>query len=206
VLNTIRQISKRLAGRIFERYALSRIYTLDLSPHAPPLPHGIDCRRITRRDLEECPVPRIRDRAGYGGPNSHGFAVYENGSIACMCWFWEALRFQEAIWRLQEGEVVMVDLLTLESCRGRGFAPLLIRYAADELRSDGWRRLVTWVWHSNTPSIRSFDKAGWKYIAFVIELQFRGSRKLWRLSRRKEGDNRRQEAPQNISPIRCIPV
>jgi ribosomal protein S18 acetylase RimI-like enzyme len=68
----------------------------------------------------------------------------------------------------------MVDLVTLDSHKGRGLAPLVTRFAAAEFKRDGFRRLHTWVWHSNTPSIRSFQKARWSYTAFLVYLKIRG--------------------------------
>ena len=202
----MRRIFKYLSALVFRKYALSRIYVLDLAHYKPrPTPAGLDCRRISREDVETCAVARIRDRAGYGGENSDGFAVYDNGSIVCMCWFWNEHRFQEPLWSLRHGEVIMVDLLTLDSHRGQGLAPALTNYAANEFKKDGKRRLVTWVWHSNDPSIRSFAKAGWSFIAFVIEIQFRGTHRVSRFCRYFAG-RRSDEDPSNTAWLQTFSV
>jgi RimJ/RimL family protein N-acetyltransferase len=49
----------------------------------------------------------------------------------------------------------------------------------------GYRRLYARIWHSNHPSIATFEKAGWAYIALVIEVFPLGLKSPWRLVRRR---------------------
>jgi len=180
-MNTIKKFLKAIALRVFERYELQRIYRLDLGGlgAAPPAEEYV-LSRITQSDVEQCPVPGMRDRAWYGGDNSYGFAAFDGGTIVCMCWFWDDKRFQlNHLCRPAEREAVMVDLVTLDSHRGRGLASLVTKFAATELKRDGFETLHTWVWHSNTPSIRSFEKAGWVCTAFVLYFKPRGLRPFY---------------------------
>ena len=70
----------------------------------------------------------------------------------------------------------MVDLLTTSACRGLGYAGAVTSYAAHDLKNKGYVKLWTWVWHNNFPSIKTFTKAGWNYVYFLMEFKFRGMR------------------------------
>ena len=175
-MTRLRDFLKAIASKLFERYELQRIYRLDLSGVDEAIPETeYVLRRITQSDVERCPVARIRERAGYGGEHAHGFAVFEGESIVCMSWFWDGERFRDHyLCRPAEREAVMVDLVTVDSHKGRGLAPLLTRFAAAEFKRAGFRTLHTWVWHSNSASIRSFEKAQWTCTAYLVYLKLRG--------------------------------
>ncbi len=74
----------------------------------------------------------------------------------------------------------MVDLLTTEKCRGRGYAVLISQFAEKQLATSGIKRLWTWVWHSNTPSIRVFEKLGWLDRGILIEIKSSGMKDFLR--------------------------
>ena len=76
----------------------------------------------------------------------------------------------------------MVDLMVARQYRGQGLAPVLIRYASVEMRRSGIGNLYTWVWHSHRASYRTFEKAGWRQIAWVLELRCAGGRLPLRVS------------------------
>jgi RimJ/RimL family protein N-acetyltransferase len=48
----------------------------------------------------------------------------------------------------------------------------LIRAATRRYLTEGRRRMIAFIWWSNTPSLRAFKKAGWKRIGFSMELRF----------------------------------
>lgn len=205
-MNRIKKLLKALAAWVFTRYELQRVYRIDLReintvPTPAPSPYVL--RRITQSDVQHCPVPRIRDRAGYGGDNSYGFAVLDANVIVCMTWVWDNKRFRpDHLCQPADREAVLVDLVTLDSHRGRGLAPLLTRFAVSQLKSDGFETVYAWVWHSNTPSIRSFEKAGWDYIAFVVYFELRGLRPIsFRYRRSKPGSGPSHVTAENRSGI-----
>jgi GNAT superfamily N-acetyltransferase len=172
----MKTIAKWFARLIVGEYRFNRIYRFDPLKSAP-LPAAILAKNAWRfgslvpNDLEKATDTRIRAHAWYGGENSYGFGVWEQDELVSATWFWNNQRFKDrGIWELGTDEAIMVDLLTAERHRGKGLAPLLTQFAVHELRKQNFRMLYTWVWHSNHPSIRSFEKAGWTRIAYVVEL------------------------------------
>jgi GNAT superfamily N-acetyltransferase len=115
----------------------------------------------------------LKTHAWYARPGALGYGVMRDRQIVCMCWYWmkdDPRTPRQLFPRLKDGEPVMVDLITAGAYRGRSYASSLIRYSEQKLHEAGYRRLWTWVWHSNHPSIRTFEKSGWKYAEFLIEV------------------------------------
>jgi GNAT superfamily N-acetyltransferase len=113
----------------------------------------------------------FQPRSSYAGFDSSGFALFKNGELACLCWFWGSRRFHDPLlWKLHDGEAILVDLLTAPEFRGQGLAPLLINYASIQMIQRGYSPLYTWMWLTHRASSRSFEKAGWKQVATVAEL------------------------------------
>lgn len=163
-------------------YRFNRIYRLDAGITDLSFPPD-----ITGSVLGAAPPAaaddRLLERFSYGGENAYGFGLFLEGQLAAICWFWGHLRFQDPLlWHLSSGEAIMVDLVTAPKYRGRGLAPLLIRYAGNEMRRAGMRDLYTWVWHSHHASRRAFEKAGWRQIAWVLETYPFGARRPLRLA------------------------
>ena len=178
---------KRAARFLFGNYRLNRIYTISLTDlPSNDLSSALnENQRLTpleQRDVDRAAEEPMRERQWYGGMNAHGFGLWEDEVLISMCWCWDHRRPPGTIWTLQEGEVALVDIITAQSRRGKGLAPILTRYAARELRKHGYRRMYAWIWHNHKASIRSFEKSGWLYTAFVVELELLG-RKQVRLAR-----------------------
>lgn len=179
---------QRVANLLFKEYQLNRIYCLDLAAHPPStpeaLPDGAEIRVIdSPAQIAASPDQRIRDHAWYAGERAVGYGIWEDGRLICMCWFWLVghASMPGRFAALGETEAVMVDLLTTPPCRGKGYALAIARFAAHDLHARGFSKLWTWVWHSNTPSIRVFTKAGWTYSHFLAEIQPHGRRAPLRL-------------------------
>ena len=184
ILCHMRSLVKRIAGLVFAEYRLNRIYRLDLQSYQCCLPNA-ECilRRITQNEVQKCPDEKLRGRSSYGGENAYGFGAWVSGNLASMCWFWNNQRFNDAeLWSIGPRDAFMVDLITSDSHRGRGLAAIVTQFAASELKRDSFETAITCVWHSNYPSIRTFEKAGWRYVAFVLNLQPRGCGKPIRLT------------------------
>jgi len=169
----IGQLFKKMGRSLIGDYRLNRIYKLELeSFEPPPLTASFQLRRITGDDIERSPMAALRARSSYDGENAMGFGVFDDGALVGTCWFWNHRRFKdESLWPLRDREAVLVDLLTCESHRGRGMAPAVTAFAAGALKKAGYETLYASVWHSNRPSIRSFEKAGWSYAAFVVNVE-----------------------------------
>lgn len=183
----MKELLKRLAHALFGDYQLNRIYCLDLADQPPLsselLRDGVVIQAIdSPQQIAASPDKRIRDHAWYAGEHAQGYGIWEDGQLICMCWFWTPTRpgMPARFSRLSEKEAVMVDLITTPPCRGKGYAVAITKFAANDLYNKGYSRLWTWVWHSNSPSIRVFAKAGWTYSHFLAEFQLPGMRTVLR--------------------------
>ncbi len=172
----MRDLAKRAARLLLGDYRLNRIYTISLTdlPSKDVRSDLKENQRLTaleQTDFDLAPDEQMRDRRWYGGANAYGFGIWEHDALVCMCWCWDHRRPPGNIWTIQEGEVALVDIITAQSHRGRGLAPTVTHFAAEQLRKQGYRRMYAWIWHNHRSSIRSFEKSGWRYIAFVVELE-----------------------------------
>jgi len=181
----LKDLAKSLAGYAFGKYQLIRLYCKTLDGDAADASGTLECREIKDLNvIHELGTEEIKNHAWYGaqGQGAFGYGIIQDQKLVCTCWYWtkEDRRLPARFFsNLQDSDAVMVDLLTSESARGRGYASALIRYSEQKLKEAGFRRLLTWVWHSNNPSIRTFEKSGWKYTGFLIEVQpFRTSRRI----------------------------
>jgi len=153
-------------------YRFNRIYRLTSTSVKPAMPPGVSCRSLDGAAPIANVDPKLRERFWYGGDDAYGYGLFLEDNLGAVCWFWGPRRFNDPLlWTLQEGEAIMVDLMTASSYRGQGLAPLLIRYASAEMRRTGWNRLYTWMWHTHYASYHAFEKAGWRQIAWVLEIR-----------------------------------
>jgi len=187
-VSVLRELLKAVARGLLGRYEINRIYGCDLAkpPGVPSSDYPM--RRVVVDEVGGAEHGAIRNRASYGGPGAVGFGLWEHGKLTCLCWFWDSTRYRDwKTWRIGEREAIMVDLLTVDGDRRRGLASALIAYAAAEMKRAGYERLYAWVWHSNLPSIRTFERAGWRWLALVIEVRPLGVGPLIRVARRRRG-------------------
>jgi RimJ/RimL family protein N-acetyltransferase len=66
--------------------------------------------------------------------------------------------------------------------RGKRIAPALIEASLHDVRRHGFERAYARVWHSNHPSLRAFQSAGWQRVATVVELHPFGRKKPLRIT------------------------
>jgi ribosomal protein S18 acetylase RimI-like enzyme len=170
----LKAIGKKLARAVCGKYQLVRIYRKDITNAPADIPAALKMVTIDGPEaVSKSAAEEIKNHAWYGGRNAFGYGVVEDEKVVCACWYWgkehKSLPLQ-FFPHLKDDEVVMVDLITAEGMRGRGYASALISYSEKKLREAGFSGLWTWVWHSNTPSIRTFERSGWKYTGFLIEV------------------------------------
>jgi len=167
----LKRVAKVVAERLFGPYQLNRIYMRELEQVAAAPPARYDIRPISSAEQFAAAIDqRMREHAWYAGENAPGFGLWENERLVCTCMFWNHKRFSDSSpIRVGEREAVLVDVITAQESRGKGYAPALIGFAEAALKRAGFVRLYAWVWHSNHPSRRAFEKAGWKYVAFVVQ-------------------------------------
>ena len=164
---------RRFAKVVLGNYSAYFIYR---SPPADSISEQIvsqngKVRRVSLDELANCEHANIRDEVHYAGSQSDAFAFIENGSILGLCFYWHGDRYkQRNFWPLQDNEAKLVQLMTLPAARGRGVATELIRQSLPEMAAQGIVHAFARIWHSNAPSYRAFERAGWTRIAFVAEI------------------------------------
>lgn len=173
---------RTLLRRLLGNYELYRIFGIDLTRLDKEPQPQVRVHRVPSADTLRYTGSIPWDHmAQYAGDGSYGFLLLEEKSIAAVCFVWHGDRYRTRnFWPLQAGEGKLVQIVTLESFRGRGIATSLLEGVAWEMRQLGFRTLYARIWHNNTPSIRTFQKAGWREIAFVIRLFPLGLGKPWR--------------------------
>lgn len=184
----MKQLLKRGLRMIFDDYELNRIYYVDLDTTSAgkggATSDGTVIRRLeSPREYASSPDGRIRDHAWYYHQYAQAYGLFEGDALMCVCCFWTKGHPQmpQRFSSLEHSEAVMVDLLTAPQSRSKGYALAVTRFAERDLRSRGYTKLWTWVWHSNAASIRVFTKAGWSYSHFLAEFRVRGRANHWRL-------------------------
>ncbi|MBT9566867.1 MAG: GNAT family N-acetyltransferase [Thiobacillus sp.] len=164
---------KKLARWLLGDYSPYFIYTCALSPDAPvdhDAASDIDIRPVDASLLGASADALIRAQAGYAGEGSHAYAAFDGERIVGVCFYWFGERYRTRnFWPLIDGEAKLVQIVVLPDVRGRGIAPRLIQTASRELAQKAFCRAYARIWHSNTPSLRAFERAGWARIAFVFE-------------------------------------
>jgi RimJ/RimL family protein N-acetyltransferase len=169
-------------------YACYKMFRTELASYEMPpheLPHGYSVSRVTRADVEQATHPAIADLAGFGGPDSLGFAVLRDGEIVSVSWAWHGARYRDErnFWPLGPRDAKMMQTFTIPEERGRGFTLLLMHRFAHELKLLGFERVFTRIWWNHSASIRVAQKMGRRHIATVVELRAAG-RRLLRFVRR----------------------
>jgi GNAT superfamily N-acetyltransferase len=189
-ISTVRRPLKVIAALLLGPYRFNRIYRLGVTDIEPEIPQGITVGRLGELPSAAVRSVELRDRFCYSGDDAYGYGLFLDGCLAAICWFWGPQRFEDPLlWRLAGDEAILVDLVTASNHRGRGLAPLLIRYASADMRRTGWNSLYTWMWHSHHASYHAFERAGWEQIAWVLEIRPLGVpwplRVCWRPLRRR---------------------
>lgn len=172
-----------IARRLLGEYELYRIYELPL-----PAPEGAPGDAFGIRPLqggEEASAsadPDLRSLAAYAGADAVGYGAFVGNELAAGCWLWYGERYRRRnFWPLKEQQGKLVQVTTGERHRGKGLGLRLLNHAAWDMSHRGFRTLYARIWHSNVASIKLFEKAGWREIAFVAEIYPFGLRRRVRL-------------------------
>ena len=170
----LRGTVKTLAPAILGDYSAYRIYARASDDPAPPEPRTATTFRVDRVDeaaIQSSPEPLIREQTGYAGAGSCAYACFDGERIVGVCFYWFGDRYlKRNFWPLSAGEAKLVQIITLPDVRGRGAATALIASSCRDMMLQGFRRTYARIWHSNTPSLRAFERAAWSRIALVIEI------------------------------------
>ena len=181
---------KRLAHFFAGNYEIYRIYQSPERSDKPALPDATRIEQVDGERLDKETSPDLRDQAGYAGDGATVYAYIEQEKILGICCYWEGERYRTRnFWPLQEDEAKLVQIIVTPEARGKGVAPALITHSCADLQENGKNRCYARIWHSNKPSIRAFEKAGWKHIATVIHIypfgRDKGIRLIHKVKRRR---------------------
>ncbi len=168
-------LGKAIARALGIEYSCFRVFSLELNslPEPNPLPPGYRCTEVTSDDVREARELTIQREAWYCGEDSMCFGVYFGSELVALQWVWfgDGYRCRRNFWPLERNEAKSVELVTAPAHRGLGLATCLKQFSARQLAAVGFVRVYSRIWWTNWPSIRVSEKAGWKAVAFVVELK-----------------------------------
>lgn len=165
------RVLARFARLLFGEYSLYFIYRFRQSDPVESAP-SVELLRLTQHDLKASGRGSISEQAWYAGSESESFGLADERGINAVCFYWHGARYGQTrgFWPLEAGEAKLVQIVVDPATRGRGAATSLIKTSTLAMVRQGWSTLYARVWHSNLPSLRAFERAGWTRVAFVVEL------------------------------------
>lgn len=178
-----KEIVKKAARALLGEYSAYQIYS---QSRKDPL----SARPTTTAPFSVVPVDEfaitssldalIRDQVGYAGLESKAYACFDRDRMVAVCFYWHGNRYlTRNFWPLVGGEAKLVQIVALPDMRGRGIATMLIAASCHDMMRQGFNRVYARIWHSNVPSIRAFERAGWQRIALILEINpFRQARSI----------------------------
>jgi GNAT superfamily N-acetyltransferase len=175
-------------------YACFKVFALPLNRAATSgevsLPSGYRFAEVSPADLQACPFPELQDCREYCGVGSHTFGIFrDDGILACVQCIWFGERYWEnGFWPIEADAAVSMHLVTATPEQGKGLATRLKQCSARRMREEGFSRLYSRIWWTNTPSLRVSEKAGWSRVGTIFEVSLPWTdRPLRWLIPRKEG-------------------
>lgn len=165
---------KRVAQALAGDYSIYRIYASRVTEVSVPISKAGTSLTVVKSSADVVgaqPSSLINEQAGYGGTGTDVFICRNSEKIVGVCCYWSGDRYRERnFWPLKKDEAKLVQIVVEPDQHGAGVAPTLITQSCNEMLRAGISRCYARIWHSNTPSIRAFEKAGWGHIATVIEV------------------------------------
>lgn len=163
----IRRVARLLLGE-YQIYWILAAPPKSAPPRSSP---SIEVQEVNIETLTSADSPTMRDQLSYAGEEARVFVAAANGQSVGLCSYWYGERYRRRnFWPLRAGEAKLVQVIVDPLYRGRGIATALIEKSAAVMRLAGFANLYARVWHSNYPSLRAFKKAGWRKVAFVLEI------------------------------------
>lgn len=173
-LGLVKEFAKKLARMLLGEYSAYHIYASPSEGFLAPRTGTNETFRVAPVDedaVNSSNEALIREQLGYAGPGAHAYACFDGDRVVGICFYWFGTRYlKRNFWPLLDGEAKLVQIISLPEMRGRGVASLLIESSCRDMMSRGFGRAYARIWHSNKPSLRAFERAHWRRIALVIEL------------------------------------
>jgi GNAT superfamily N-acetyltransferase len=116
--------------------------------------------------------PELGKRCRPAQPGARCFGAWVGGKLTALCTFTFGQEYADSggFYDLGADQAELADIFTTSQGRGKGVATALIQYSSTAMEELGFRTLYAKVWHSNTSSTRTFNKAGWTQQCFFIRL------------------------------------
>jgi RimJ/RimL family protein N-acetyltransferase len=168
-----KDIVKRLARAVFGDYSIYVIYAWSPAINSPSskIPLHLRIAVMDGAQIERLAVEILREQAGYAGDGAIAYGCLEADRVAGLCFYWYGKRYQTRNFLPLAGhEAKLVQIITDPAMRGRGVAQALITASSVDMAIRGFQRLLARVWHSNTPSRKAFERAGWLRDGWVVEI------------------------------------
>ena len=179
----MKELIKKAVKATLGDYAIYHVYSLLATKERVPAPINADVCfvAVELTQVEESAEELMREQKAYHGQETFAFACTDNNQIVGLCYFWHGNRYKKRnFWPLSEGEAKLVQIVIAPQMRGRGLAPQLIEFSTNAMFEAGFKTLYARIWHSNLPSIRSFERARWKQAATVVEVNPLRRKRPWR--------------------------
>jgi RimJ/RimL family protein N-acetyltransferase len=167
----LKDFLKRLAVQLIGEYSPYFIYRWATDCVADRISRkmGFEIRPVDIAQLAASDA-LMQEQAGYLGKESLAFGCFVEGQLVGVCFYWFGERYKSrGFWLLAQGEAKLVQIIVSPAVRGRGVAQELIQASSRAMADAGFSSLYARIWHSNGPSLRAFEKAGWLRTAFVLE-------------------------------------
>jgi RimJ/RimL family protein N-acetyltransferase len=171
----LKKIIKNLLNIVFSEYEIFKIFCFRKQKNLVQADESkFKYIELSEADFKHYDSGLLKKNKSYIGKEALGFACLYQGDVVGVCFFWFGNRYlQRNFIPLKDNEVKLVQIETLENMRGKGVAPNLIAYSCQQIFNKGFETLYARIWHSNTPSIKSFTKANWQYSHTIFVVKFR---------------------------------
>lgn len=170
----MKPLAKKLAHILLGEYSAYYVYAQSAKgalQAATQITSNFSVQKVDASIIYAHTNPIINEQADYAGIESHAYACFDEDRIVGVCFYWFASRYlKRNFWPLAPGEAKLVQIISLPEMRGRGVATTLVVRSCADMMQQGFHQTYARIWHSNTPSLRAFERAGWGRIALVIEI------------------------------------
>ncbi|MGB4497254.1 MAG: GNAT family N-acetyltransferase [Methylococcaceae bacterium] len=169
----MKKFLKKLFRMLCGDYSIYYIYSRsdqDMLPYIQSKT-GFSVKPVDVSAIESSPDSLIREQIGYMGLNSNSYACYYGERIVGVCIYWFGDRYlKRNFWPLVDKEAKLVQIITLPEMRGLGVASLLANLSFWNMIEQGFSCVYARIWHSNVPSLRAFERAGWIRTALILDI------------------------------------
>lgn len=162
---------RRLAHALLGDYALYRIWQFDTrSSETPSGP--LQVRALQASELTAPAVaPELKAAGWYFGEDSLAFGCFDGPQLVGLTFYWHGQRYQtRRSWPIDAQAAKLVHIVTASAHRGRGVASALIAQSSQAVLGRGFKKLYARIWHSNTPSLAAFARAGWRPCGWLVQI------------------------------------